>query len=194
MWQYLLSSNGKLPGRYRPPTRATLPTRDCLPTRDSLPSRDRNGALRQFALLALTVATLLAQSTSEDVRRVGSRLQCKCGCPHTVASCDMFECEFSKPAKLRIAQLKEQGVSDGAIVDEYVKKYGQDIYRAEPNSFGWIVPYSSLAPGALLVWWFIKRYRKPRPLPELPGAAVDLDDPELVKYKDQIEKDLAKLE
>src|SRR5215467_1908224 len=77
-------------------------------------------------LIILTVVTLLAQNSSEDVRRVGSRLQCKCGCPHTVASCDMFECEFSKPAKLRIAQMKEQGVSDQAVVDEYIQKYGQE--------------------------------------------------------------------
>src|SRR5262245_27333 len=159
------------------------------------PNRDRKAAVRKFVLLALTLAALLAQNTSEDVRRVGSRLQCKCGCPHTVASCDMFECEFSKPAKLRIAQMKEQGVSDQAIIDEYVQKYGSGIYRAAPNSWGWIVPYASLVPGAFLIWWFIRRYyRKPQPLPEIPGAAVDLDDPELAKYKDQIEKDLARLD
>jgi cytochrome c-type biogenesis protein CcmH/NrfF len=146
-----------------------------------------------IVLGAVTLAALLAQSTSEDVRRVGSRLQCKCGCPHTVASCDMFECEFSKPAKLRIAQLKEQGVSDQAIVDEYVQKFGQDIYRAAPNSFGWIIPYASLVPGAFLIWWFVKRYRKPRPAAEV-AATVDLDDPDLAKYKDQIEKDLARLD
>ena len=150
----------------------------------------------RLTILAVTLAALLAQSTSEDVRRVGSRLQCKCGCPHTVSSCDMFECEFSKPAKLRIAQLKEQGVSDQAVIDEYTQKYGQDIYRAAPNSFGWSVPYASLVPGVFLIWWFVKRYRKPRAAPELAGGgdAVDLDDPELAKYKDQIEKDLARLD
>lgn len=157
-------------------------------------SRDRKGAVRYFALFAVTIAALLAQNTSEDIRRVGSRLMCKCGCPHTVSSCDMFECEFSKPAKLRIAKLKEQGVSDQAIIDEYTRQYGADIYRAEPNSFGWIIPYASMVPGALMIWWFIRRYRKPKPAPELAGATVDLDDPELAKYKDQIEKDLAKLE
>jgi cytochrome c-type biogenesis protein CcmH/NrfF len=147
-------------------------------------------------LAALTLAVLVAQNTSEDVRRVGSRLTCKCGCPHTVASCDMFECEFSKPAKLRIAKMKEQGMSDQGIIDQFVKEYGADIYRAEPNSFGWIIPYASLIPGAALIWWFIRRYRKPKPIPEVAGAApaLDLDSPELAKYKDQIEKDLARLD
>jgi cytochrome c-type biogenesis protein CcmH/NrfF len=149
----------------------------------------------KLALPALTLATLLAQNSSEDVHRVGSRLQCKCGCPHTVASCDMFECEFSKPAKLNIAKLKSEGVSDQSIIDQYMKQYGESIYRAAPNSFGWLVPYLSLIPGAALIYWFLRRYRKPQPLTELgPEASVDLDDPALAKYKDQIEKDLARLD
>jgi cytochrome c-type biogenesis protein CcmH/NrfF len=107
----------------------------------------------------------------------------------------MFECEFSKPAKLRIAKMKDQGMSDQGIVDQFVKEYGADIFRAEPNSFGWIIPYASMLPGAALIWWFIRRYRKPKPIPELAGVpTVDLDDPELAKYKDQIEKDLARLD
>jgi len=161
----------------------------------SQPNRDRKRAVAKIILMAATVATLLAQNTSEDVRRVGSRLQCKCGCPHTVASCDMFECEFSKPAKLNIAKLKGEGVADQSIIDQYIKQYGESIYRAAPNNFGWLVPYLSLIPGAALIYWFIRRYRQPRPLTELgPDATVDLDDPALAKYKDQIEKDLARLD
>ena len=57
------------------------------------------------------------------------------------------------------------------------------------------MPYLSLIPGAALIFWFIRRYRQPRPLTELgPDATVDLDDPALAKYKDQIEKDLARLD
>jgi cytochrome c-type biogenesis protein CcmH/NrfF len=148
---------------------------------------------RFIVLLAVTLAALMAQSSSEDVRRVGSRLACKCGCPHTVASCDMFECEFSKPAKLRIAKMKADGMSDQAIIDDFVKQYGADIFRPEPNSFGWLVPYLSILPGAALIFWFIRRYR-PKPIADLSPGAVDLDDPELAKYKDQIEKDLARLD
>jgi cytochrome c-type biogenesis protein CcmH/NrfF len=159
------------------------------------PNRDRKGAVLAAVLLTLTPGTLLAQNSSEDVRRVGSRLQCKCGCPHTVASCDMFECEFSKPAKLNIAKLKNEGASDQSIIDQYIKQYGESIYRAAPNSFGWLVPYLSLIPGAALIVWFIRRYRQPRPIPEIGSdTALDLDDPELAKYKDQIEKDLARLD
>ena len=46
--------------------------------------------------------------------------------------------------------------------------------------------------GLLVIWAFVKKYRKPRPLTEV--GPMELDDPALEKYKDQIEKDLAKLE
>ena len=106
----------------------------------------------------------------------------------------MFECSFSKPAKLRIAKLKSEGISDQAIIDEYVKQNGEKIYRAEPNSLGWIVPYASLIPGLALVWWFVRRYyRQPKPIPDL-GPDLEIDDPALAKYKDQIEKDLSRLD
>ena len=46
--------------------------------------------------------------------------------------------------------------------------------------------------GLLIVWMFIRKYRKPKPVAEI--GPVEIDDPALEKYKDQIEKDLANLE
>jgi hypothetical protein len=39
---------------------------------------------------------------------------------------------------------------------------------------------------------FIRKYRKPKPLVEV--GTIEIDDPALEKYKDQIEKDLANME
>ena len=47
--------------------------------------------------------------------------------------------------------------------------------------------------GLLVIWLFIRKYRHPRPL-DWSSARVDIDDPALAKYKDQIEKDMANLE
>ena len=66
------------------------------------------------------------------------------------------------------------------------------IYLAPPNAFGWIVPYAGVGLGLVVIWLFIRKYRKPAPLPEI--GTMEIDDPELEKYRDQIEKDLAKLE
>ncbi len=150
----------------------------------------------KYALLAFLIAAALAQTASEkpsvDVRRVGSHLACQCGCKDSVATCSMLECHFSKPAKERIAQMQAVGYTDEQIIQAFVRDYGSAIYLADPNAWGWIVPYISVGIGLVVVWMFIKKYRKPKPIAEL--GPIELDDPALEKYKDQIEKDLANLE
>ena len=136
-------------------------------------------------------AQTAAEKPSNDVRRVGSRLQCQCGCKDSVATCSMLECSFSKPAKERIARLQAVNMSDNQIVQAFIRDYGSVIYLAPPSAFGWIIPYVALGVGLLVLYAFVKKY-KPKPLAEL--GPVEFDDPELEKYKDQIEKDLAKLE
>ena len=147
-------------------------------------------------LFALIAVAALAQTASEkpnvDVRRVGARLACNCGCKDSVATCSMLECHFSKPAKERIAQMQAVGYSDQQIIQAFVRDYGAGIFLAEPNAWGWIVPYLSVGVGLVIVWLFIKKYRKPKPMAEL--GPLELDDPALAKYKEQIDKDLANLE
>ena len=163
------------------------------------PSHDRKGVVLlswRWLLIALLAVAALAQTASEkpsvDVRRVGARLACQCGCKDSVATCSMLECGFSKPAKERIAQMQGLGYSDKQIVDAFVRDHGPGIYLAEPNAWGWIVPYASVGLGLVVIWLFLKKYRKPKHLPEL--GPIELDDPALEKYKDQIEKDLANME
>ena len=147
-----------------------------------------------LALAALSGLICLAQTASEkpstDARRVGMRLQCQCGCKDSVATCSMLDCSFSKPAKERIAQMQAVGMSDDQIVQAFIRDYGAGIYLAPPNAFGWIVPYAAAGFGLVVIWLFLRKYRKP-----VAGAgAMEIDDPDLAKYKDQIEQDLAKLE
>ena len=143
-------------------------------------------------LAAAALCQTAAEKPSPDVRRVGARLACQCGCKDSVATCSMLECSFSKPAKERIARMQAVGMSDQQIIDAFVRDYGPGIYLAPPSAFGWIVPYASVGLGLVIVWLFIRKYRKPKPLAEI--GPLEFDDPELEKYKDQIEKDLANLE
>src|SRR5262245_9839070 len=120
----------------------------------------------KFTLLPLVLTTASwAQmaSVKQDIRRVGARLACQCGCPDTVASCSMLGCSFSHPAKEKIAKMQSEGVPDSKIIDDFVKNYGQGIYRSEPNALGWLVPYLTLALGAVVVIWFVRRLRRPKP-------------------------------
>jgi cytochrome c-type biogenesis protein CcmH/NrfF len=148
------------------------------------------------SLLVFVVAVAaLAQTASEkpnvDVRRVGARLQCQCGCKDSVATCSMLECHFSKPAKERIAQMQSVGMSDDQIVQAFVRDYGAVIYLSQPNAFGWIVPYACVGLGLVVILLFIRKY-KAKPMTDL--GPVEPEDPELAKYQEQIEQDTKNLD
>jgi cytochrome c-type biogenesis protein CcmH/NrfF len=153
-------------------------------------------AVRTWFLIAMVAVAAIAQTASEkpnvDVRRVGARIACQCGCKDSVATCSMLECHYSKPAKERIAQMQGLGYTDKQIVDAFIRDYGMAVYLAEPNAFGWIIPYALVGFGLLMILAFLKKYRKPKPLVELGPMVVD--DPALAKYKDQIERDMANME
>jgi cytochrome c-type biogenesis protein CcmH/NrfF len=86
--------------------------------------------------------------------------------------------------------MQKAGMTDKAIIDTFVKEYGPDSYRGDPSSFYWIVPYAVLALGALAMFWFVRRYyHPPRPV-----TASGPEDEGLSRYRDAIEKDMAKLE
>ena len=154
--------------------------------------RFNKNSLLLLVIAAAALAQTAAEKPSNDVRRVGARLQCQCGCKDSVATCSMLECSFSKPAKERIAKMQAASTSDDQIIQAFVRDNGAGIYLAPPSAFGWIVPYASIGAGLLVIWAFLNKYRKPKPLADI--GPIEVDDPDLEKYKDQIEKDLAKLE
>lgn len=146
-----------------------------------------------FVIAVAALAQSASENPSEAVRRVGMRMQCQCGgCKDSVATCAMLECGFSKPAKERIARMQNVGMNDPQIVQAFVQDYGAGIFLAPPSAFGWIVPYVSVGFGILVICIVLTKIRKPRPLAEI--GPIELDDPALAKYKDQIEKEMADLE
>src|ERR1700685_4033347 len=147
-----------------------------------------------LAALMLAAATLASAQTaaekpSVDRRRVGMRRPCQCVCADSVATCAMLECSFSKPAKERIARMQALGMTDGQIIDSFLRDYGAGVYLSKPSAFGWVLPYAAVGLGLAGLWWFLAKYRKPQPLAEI--GPMQLDDPALEKYKDKIEKEIA---
>ncbi len=154
--------------------------------------------LRSRLLLILVAGLCLAQSSSDlltpAIRRVGDKLACLCGaCKNTVATCQMLGCHYSSPARERIAKLQAEGVSDDAIVADFVKREGKRALATPPTEgfflLGWVMPFAAIGFGLAAIYWFIKRYRKPAA-----AAPAAVDQAALSRYHDQIEKDLAKLE
>ena len=147
-------------------------------------------------LVLLATAMCLAQSATEyesaDVMHVAGMLNCNCSC-HLRMDCVMPPtglCGVCKAARIRIANMKKEGKSDGQIVDQFVAENGASILAVSPGPWGNATPYIALSLGLGLVLLSIRYYRRLRPAPPVaPG-----DDAALSRYHDQIEKDLSKLD
>lgn len=153
------------------------------------------------SLLAVALAAIsLAQSSSAlltpEIRRVGSRLACLCGtCNNTVGDCPMLECHYTRPAREKIAAQQAAGRSDDQIVQGIVKEQGLQALAAPPNegfnSLAWIMPWIALSLGLGVIWFFMRYLNAKR---QKTAAAPNLDPELLNRYRENIEKDLAKLD
>jgi cytochrome c-type biogenesis protein CcmH/NrfF len=84
----------------------------------------------KFSLLILLVAAsasaIWAQSESQiesdEVKRVGSHLTCQCGACSENLNCMMSagQCHFCKPARTKIFNMQNSGMSDSQIVAAFV--------------------------------------------------------------------------
>ncbi len=155
--------------------------------------RQWKSSLLALAVAGLCLAQTESQITSDQVKRVARHISCQCGSCSEDANCMMSsgQCGFCKPARTKIFRMQQAGMSDEGITAEFTKEYGAKIYRADPNAFGWLVPYSTLALGVLVIVWFVRRYTHATPAPA-EGPAPQ--DEALGKYREQIEQDLAHLE
>src|SRR5271165_4572281 len=124
----------------------------------------RAAAIALVGMLALAQDGDVAQIGSSDVLRVGAHIACQCGsCKDTVA-CPMAlqGCGFCNPARVKIAKMQLAGMSDKSIIDSFVKEYGADIYRADPNNFFWVIPYAALGLGLLAIIFFLRQSFRPK--------------------------------
>lgn len=147
-------------------------------------------------LLAFTLAHGATPLTNQRVRQLGEMLHCMCGCNSSVTSCNMMNCHFADPVRQRLLTLVEQGASDKDIFAEMETVYGKAILRQPPAEgfylMSWVMPFAGLAAGLALIVWLIRFYFSRRPTVVAAGDAPE--SPELARYRDRIEKDLAGLD
>jgi cytochrome c-type biogenesis protein CcmH/NrfF len=152
---------------------------------------------RSLPLLILAVAAIAqtsSQMESDEVKRVGIHLQCTCGCSDNL-NCNMSsgQCHICKPARAKIFQMQQAGMSDDTIIASFVKG-GEFTFLSDPNSFFWLVPYFSLALGGVVVWFVLRRLRGNKLHHATAGGPVIDNDPDFARYRDAIEKDTEKLD
>jgi cytochrome c-type biogenesis protein CcmH/NrfF len=152
----------------------------------------------KLSFLFLIVSSVIwaqseAQIESDEVKRVGTHINCQCGACTENVNCMMSagQCHFCKPTRTKIFNMQRGGMSDDQIVQSFIVEFGQKILRAGPNSFFWLIPYISLGIGGLAILFMLRRVRGHHP-PLKPALAGD--DPTLDRYRDAIERDTAKLD
>ena len=148
-----------------------------------------------FLAFALFVAPSFAQSAEElespAVNRVAEKLLCPCGCKMNMA-CRMepYPCRTCWDNKKKILKLQSAGLSDQAILDQFAREQGKEVVANPPGMMGSLSMYSAAILGLILVVWVIRRYSHKGAV----AGAASMDDPELNRYHDQIEKEVEKLD
>jgi len=148
-----------------------------------------------LALVGVALAQTESQIESDEVKRVGTHINCQCGACTENVNCNMSsgQCHFCKPARTKIWELQKSGMDDNAIIAFFKKQYGDVIFRAGPNSFFWVIPYLSLLAGGAVLWIVLKRMRGTKPLQPAVAGAPPVRDPVLERYRDAIEKETDRL-
>ena len=155
----------------------------------------RHACAAAWITLGLLCAAGFAQ-TAEDlespaVNRVAEKLLCPCGCKMNMACrMDPYPCRTCWENKKKIFKLQAAGLSDQAILDQFVREQGKDIVAVPPGIAGSLSMYTAAIAGLILVVWVIRKYRRKGAV----VAAAAVDDPLLSRYHDQIEKEVEKLD
>lgn len=149
------------------------------------------GLLVAQAFLPVLLAQTAAELESDNVKRVASRLACKCGSCQSSVACEMpGGCGYCKRVKTEIVGQQSLGKSDKQILDRLVQENGKDTYIGEPGVMGWLAPYLAALAGLALVIWFVRRHLRAPTAATVPQVSPEVLD----RYHRRIEKDLEKLE
>ena len=171
----------------------------------------------RLALLALLCAAILspvslAQIVADEAasevafRRVSNRLLCQCGCNYMVLSCNHLDCPSATYIRKTIKTSLTDGMSEDAIVANFVDQYGVRILPEPPFQgfaiMAWVMPFLALLLGggsvSYVLWqWKWKPVSDGEEIRIATGESVVLPaigqkpKPELVeKYRTQIEDEL----
>ena len=157
-----------------------------------------------LVLLLLGVSVALAQTVSEGgdetyrrVRDIGEKLKCQCpsGCAYTITSCNMMGCSGKAGPTADIKNMVEAGLQPETIIEQMIAKYGSAA-RTEPRRegfglLGWAMPFVAVLLGLMAAPVVVWHWRSKQ---KLATPAKPMSEEELKRYRDRIDKDLARME
>jgi cytochrome c-type biogenesis protein CcmH len=147
-------------------------------------------------IAALLVAGLPVQAPAAveaQVREIGQRLVCYCGCSGlTVSACT---CGTADRIRETIRAQLDSGLTPEEVVDAWVAERGEQILavptREGFNLVGWILPFVVTALGVILLSALLLRRR--RHFEETSPASEELPEAD-ASYLERIERDVRDLQ
>lgn len=126
------------------------------------------GSLLLVAVLVLGGAAADPQAAAgrDQAREIAGRLVCFCG---TCSNQSIRDCTCGTAAAARedIRDRLARGESEQEILDDYVRRYGEQILiapgRAGFNLVAWVTPFIALVLGGTALIWFLRRFSASRP-------------------------------
>ncbi|HLH42368.1 MAG TPA: cytochrome c-type biogenesis protein CcmH [Bryobacteraceae bacterium] len=147
--------------------------------------------LKTSLLIAVLAVLALAQTTppwdTREINGIAAKLNCNCGCKQNMACQMQPGCPECKRNKQKMLAMRQAGMTESQILDQFVKEQGKDVLVVPPGAMGAVGPYAALTLGLGLVIFAIRRLLQRKPAVT---ASAEVDPAVLEK----IEKDLAKLD
>ena len=129
------------------------------PVQDSLAGRGATGTLSSPSMAGRPRDRTTALDNDAEIQAIEKRLRCTCGCTLDVYTCRTtdFACTYSPELHKEVLALHARGLDGDAVVEEFVRKYGEQARMAPPaegfNLAGYLLPGVVVAGlGGTLLW------------------------------------------
>ena len=143
--------------------------------------------------------TLTTDARTLQIRDIGKRVRCQCGCSYTVAECNMLNCHFREPVNEDIRNGLEAGLGADQIIENLIGKYGAAL-RVAPRTegfgaVGWAMPFVALALGLAVAPLVVRRWRRNQQKEDRAEASTDgVDSAAVARHEERLERELAELD
>jgi cytochrome c-type biogenesis protein CcmH len=151
---------------------------------DSLAGRGATGTLNSPSMAGRPRDRSTALDNDAEIQEIEKRLRCTCGCTLDVYTCRTtdFACTYSPELHKEVLALHAQGMDGDAIVEEFVRKYGEEARMAPPakgfNLAGYLFPGTVILGLGGTLLWVLGRRRERAATEEAPTVGAVRATPE----------------
>ncbi len=145
-----------------------------------------------WSLLSLNAS--MHKTLDQKVYDVASQLKCPVCQSESVADSPAL---IAQQMRGVIRQQLQSGRSEQQVKQFFINTYGEQIVWSPPwqgfTLLAWLVPIALVLLGAALLFFTLRRWRTiaSPPISEDEKALADIDEPEMERYRKQLEQELA---